>query len=57
MVELYKDPAGDKILIGMNSTLNRGSENEVIELRRRISELEKNLKERVSTELPPRLST
>ena len=57
MVELYKDPEGDKIMIGMSSTLNRGSENEVIELRRRISELEKNLKQRVSAELPPSLST
>lgn len=47
MVGLYKDPEGDKIVIGLSSTIDRGSQNEVVELRRRISELEKSLQQRV----------
>ena len=53
MVGLYKDPEGDKIVIGLSSSIDRGSQNEVVELRRRISELEKNLQQRVSTALSP----
>ena len=47
MVELYKDPDGDKINF-MSSTIDRRSEKEVVELRRRINELERSLKKRVS---------
>ena len=47
MIELYKDPEGDNINI-KSSTIDRGSEKEVIELRKRINELEKSLKQRVS---------
>ena len=40
MIELYKDPEGDNINI-KSSTIDRGSEKEVIELWKRINELEK----------------
>ena len=46
MVELYNDPHGDKITLH-SSTIDRKSEKEVIELRRRINELERSLKNQV----------
>ena len=47
MVGLYKDPEGDKITF--MSTVTQQSDREVVELRRRVSELERSLKKRVST--------
>ena len=46
MVGLYKDPEGDKITF--MSTVTQQSDKEVVELRRRVSELERSLKQRVS---------
>ena len=48
MVGLYKDPEGEKITFV--STINRsvGGESEMKELRRRVTQLENTLKQRVS---------
>ena len=55
MVELYIDPHGDGIIL-QGSTIDKRSEQEVIELRRRITELERSLKNHVcfpNTSLSP----